>query len=226
VVPAALRPWTLVVLLLFVAVPPARAAEACGSSGYSYAGFEAAHRGHGVRAELRVETLPAVEQGHVAGWIGVGGFGVGPGGSDEWLQVGLAAFEDDAVHLYYEAAEPRRAPRYVELSIEADPARSIRVALAEIRGRPSWWQVWVSGRKVGGPVFLPGSHGAWRPIVTAESWGGELSACNHFGYRFERVRIMPRGRRAWTPATVGAVFRDRGYRFVRAGDSFTALGPA
>ena len=39
---------------------------------------------------------PAVagSSSHVAGWVGVGGPGLGPHGEDEWLQVGLATFGD------------------------------------------------------------------------------------------------------------------------------------
>ena len=48
---------------------------------------------------------PAVTGGssHVAGWVGVGGPGLGPHGADEWLQVGLATFGDtNEGRLYYE----------------------------------------------------------------------------------------------------------------------------
>lgn len=181
---------------------------------------------HGVRAELRVEAAPNVESGHVAGWVGVGGFGAGPRGADEWIQVGVVSFEDDAVRLYYEVTRPGRPPRYVELDIRGHAPRSIRIAVVEVRGRPSWWRVWINRRAIDRPVYLPGSHGAWRPTVTAESWSGEAAACNRFGYRFDRVRVIPRGHRSWQPAAGGALFRDPGYRIVRARDSFTAFGPA
>ena len=49
-------------------------------------------------------VLPAwVSDGHVAAWVGVGGPGYGPKGADEWIQVGLSAFNADTTnHMYYE----------------------------------------------------------------------------------------------------------------------------
>ena len=52
------------------------------------------------------------------------------------------------------------------------------------------WRVWVNGSPASQPIYLPGSHGRWAPIATAESWdGGTGGTCNGFLYRFHRVSI-------------------------------------
>jgi hypothetical protein len=58
-------------------VSAAPAATACGPSGYAYAGLQPAQVGYGISAVLTSLAAPAVESGHVAGWIGVGGPGQG-----------------------------------------------------------------------------------------------------------------------------------------------------
>src|SRR6266536_6298283 len=46
---------------------------------------------------------PKVRDGHIAGWVGVGGVGEGPDGTDAWIQVGLSAFRGDwTSRMYYE----------------------------------------------------------------------------------------------------------------------------
>src|SRR6185503_3969216 len=65
-----------------VSPPNAAALEPCGNeAGYSYAGFQSAHRGHGIRATLVSLGSPNVRNGHVAAWVGVGGSGLGPNGT-------------------------------------------------------------------------------------------------------------------------------------------------
>src|SRR5437588_19270 len=91
---------TLVALLLacICAVPAAGSAGApTGAhtartcwSGYSYDGVQSPSRAFGVSATLTLAARSVVANGHVAAWIGVGGPGLGPGGSDEWLQGGIA----------------------------------------------------------------------------------------------------------------------------------------
>jgi hypothetical protein len=56
--------------------------------------------------------------------------------------------------------------------------------------RPNMWRIWVNGAAAAQPIYLPGSHGRWAPIATAESWdGGSSGMCNGFLYRFNRVSI-------------------------------------
>src|SRR2546423_5505595 len=107
---------------------PAWAASACGKSDYSYAGLQGVQKSHGVRATLTALAAPRVVAGHVAAWVGVGWAGGGPGGQDEWMQVGMDAEQDYSTpRLYYEIVKPGAPYRYVELG-EASPGQSHRLA--------------------------------------------------------------------------------------------------
>ena len=68
----------------------AGSATSCGDRAYTYAGYAASGRAHGASAVLTALAAPAVANGHVAAWVGVGGPGQGPNGADEWLQVGIS----------------------------------------------------------------------------------------------------------------------------------------
>ena len=48
----------------------------------------------GVAATLSVAAAPTLVAGHVAAWVGVGGGGIGPSGTDAWIQAGLNAYPD------------------------------------------------------------------------------------------------------------------------------------
>src|SRR5436190_19675677 len=72
-------------------LPAVAHASGCGPRGYAYAGLQLGTPGYGIGAALTSLAPPVVESGHVAGWVGIGGPGEGPGGTDEWLQVGLNA---------------------------------------------------------------------------------------------------------------------------------------
>lgn len=139
-------------------------------------------------ATLVVQTQPQIEHGHVAAWVGVGGVGLGPGGSDEWLQAGYAA-NGAGSDLYYEVARPDSAPRYHSVGLVADPGEAHRVAVIEMQRRAGWWRIWVDGAPVSQPIFLPASHDRWPPIVTSESWNGGVPSCNAFAYRFSTIRV-------------------------------------
>ena len=209
------------VALAFAAAPasPSRASStACGGRAYAYAGYAAAHRSHGVAAVITPLELPAVSNGQVAAWIGVGGPGEGPHGEDEWLQAGISGFSDHSA-VYYEVARPGRKPEYVEVLSGLQPGERHRVAVVELRGRPSWWRVVVDRRPVTQPIFLPRSHDRWAPIVTAESWNGGAAVCNSFAYRFARVATARAAGGVWTPFRSGHRFQDRGYEVVRLGSA-------
>ena len=173
-------------------------AHACGSSGYSYAGVTSQARVHGVGASITALRSPSVQNGHVAGWVGVGGPGLGPHGSSEWIQVGYSGFPGLTLgSLYYEVALPGRAPTYHELLSAVPAGATHRLSVLEVAHHPDSWRVWVDGRAVGKPVYLPGSHGTWRGVATAESWGGGLRACNKYAYRFRRVAVAGNAGGSW-----------------------------
>ena len=220
----------LVVLLVAAGAThpePAAAARDCGKQGYAYAGLQSKRRAHGVRATITALARPFVESGHVAAWVGLGGPGQGPGGSDEWIQVGLAGLPGTGSRLYYEVAQPGQAPVYHELLNDVQPGRRVRVAVLEMGQRPNHWRVWVDGEFVSEPIFLPRSGARWRPIATAETWDGGRRACNGYGYRFERLRVATWRGGSWVRFRSGHRWQDAGYRVVRPRrTTFRALATA
>jgi len=205
---------------------PAQAAPAgCGVSGYSYAGVLSATTAYGVGAQLAATRRPTVAKGHVAGWVGVGGAGMGPNSTDEWLQVGISATDTEAPALYYEVAQPNQAPRYVSLKANVPVGKVFDVAVLEAQAHPGSWRVWVNGIAVTSRIFLPGSHAAWRPTVTAESWNGDSAGtCNGYAFRFGQVRVATKPGGSWQPMTDGSVLSDPGYHLQRQQDALVAAG--
>jgi len=191
---------------------PGRAQAACGSSGYAYAGLGASHRAYGVATWLQSVATPEVLSGHVAGWVGVGGPGAGPNGTDEWIQVGFSAFPGGSTSLYYEVALPHQAPQYHEVAAGLPGGSMHKVAVVELRTRRSWWSVIVDDHAVGDPVYLPGSHGAWRPMATTETWGAGSFVCNRFSYRFGSVSVATRPGGGWQRLRSHYTFQNHGYR--------------
>ena len=203
--------------------PEAAALEPCGKAGYSYAGFRSANRAHGVRATLVALAAPRVSDGHVAAWIGVGGVGEGPNGSDQWLQVGLAAFNGTASRLYFEVTTGGAAPRYHEIDSEVSPGERSRVAVLEMSKRPNWWRVWLNGKAVSAPIHMPGSSGRFHPIATAETWDGGVRGCNRFSYRFGNLGVASSRGGCWSSFVRAQQFLDHGYRVTNVADtSFVA----
>ena len=214
----------LVTTYVFFAAP-SWAAAACGSSGYAYAGLGANRRAYGVATWLRTATAPQVLSGHVAGWVGVGGPGAGRNGADEWIQVGLSAFPGSSFSsLYYEVAQPNEAPRYYEVASGLPPGTMRKVAVVELARRHDWWQVWIDDHAVGAPVYLPGSHGAWRPMATTETWGAGSFVCNRFRYQFRSVSVATRPGGGWLPLQRSYTFQNHGYRIRRVGRATFVAG--
>lgn len=200
------------------ASPAAAPAQPKGcADGYTYAGRLSSTRAHGVRTTLTALARPQVAAGHVAAWVGVGGIGEGPNGTDAWIQIGLSAFPGSESRLYYEVARPGVAPTYVELDPEVKAGESLRVAVLEMSKRRDTWRVWLNGKPVSEPIRLRGSSGRWRPIATAESWVGAGSACNRFSYRFEGVRVAAANGGSWRSFVGGYTFLDSGYRLLDRG---------
>ncbi len=185
---------------------------ASGTNGYTYAGSQSTYVGHGVRAIITATRTPSVAAGHVAGWVGVGGPGQGPNGTDEWVQVGLASMPGLPSVLYAEITKPGRAPNFQVLEDEVPTGESRELAVLEIAHRPGWWRIWVSGNPASGPIHLRGSSGRYEPIATAESWNGNQPTCNSFAFRFERVSVSYGGGGSWRPFVPGERFLDNGYR--------------
>jgi hypothetical protein len=178
------------------------AAFACSGRAYVYAGIAGTARVAGVGARI-TPAAPAgfaVRAGHVAGWVGVGGPGEGPNGTDEWIQVGFSAFPDWLGNdLYYEVARPGAAPVYSRIRAGVQAGQPVRVSVLEMHEQRDWWRVWVDGEPASAPIHLPASHDRWRPVVTAESWDGGADICNDFDYRFDGIRIAREAGGIWHP---------------------------
>jgi hypothetical protein len=214
-----LRLLLLTAAIAAVALGGAARALACGNSGgYSYAGMGAATRAYGVSALIAPLDAFDVINGHVAGWVGVGGPGEGPNGSNEWIQVGYAGFPSiTGSDIYYEVAQPGGFPTYHQVSAGLGIGTMTKVTVLEMYGRPNWWRVWVNHRPVSPPIHLPASHGAWSPIATAESWdGGTGGTCNTFLYRFRHVTVAHAPGGGWHQLTGGYPIRSAATRIQRA----------
>jgi hypothetical protein len=201
-------------------------ALACGSSGYTYAGLASTSSTHGVAARLTAIGAPSVANGHVAGWVGVGGPGEGPNGTDEWIQVGLSGFAGShASNLYYEVTRAGSSPQYVKVQSNLPPGTTRQVAVLEVQSKPDSWRVWVNGRPVSKPIYLPRSHGVWPGIATAESWTTTTkTACNSFGYRFDDIRVAQHAGGGWQTLTNPLTIRTGVNRLLRANPgSFEAI---
>lgn len=215
---------TLRLLLLTAAVATvglggAARAFACGNStGYSYAGVGAPVHAYGVSALISPLNAFDVVSGHVAGWVGVGGPGEGPNGSNEWIQVGYAGFPSiTGSDIYYEVALPGRYPTYHQVSTGLQVDTLTKVTVLEIHGRANWWRVWVNHKPASAPIRLPESHDRWSPIATAESWdGGTGGTCNTFLYRFRHVSIARAPGGGWHQLTNGYPIQSATTRLQRA----------
>jgi hypothetical protein len=103
--------------------------------------------------------------------------------------------------------------------------KTFAVAVLEERGRPGSWQVWVDGTAVTGTIKLPGSHGAWRPVATAESWNGDTAGtCNGYAFSFGHVRVATQPGGAWRPLTGTTVLSAPGYHLRRLQGTLVAAG--
>jgi hypothetical protein len=190
-----------------------RACIAAGArtGGYTYAGHQATRTGHGIRATISAVREPSVTAGHVAGWIGLGGPGLGPNGTDMWIQAGLATVPELGTFLYAEVARPGHAPHFTLLEEGVPVGESRRLAVLEMSKRPERWRIWVDGHPVTKPIYLRGSAERWAPIATAESWDGGERTCNGFAFRFERVSVSHGRGGSWFAFRPGYHFQDGNY---------------
>ena len=187
-------------MVLAAVLAGAAGAFACGNGGYSYAGLSAPVRAYGIGATVTPLASFSVASGHVAGWVGVGGPGQGPGGADEWLQVGYNTIGGiGGPNLYFEVTRAGGQPTYHQIAANLPVGRATRVAVLEMHARPNWWRVWVDGATASDPIELPGSHGRWAPIATAEAWDGGSGTCNQFLYRFHHISLARAPGGGWRP---------------------------
>ncbi len=209
-----------------LAPPAPAAARTCAPGSYSYAGILGTVAGSGVGARIEPLRASSVAHGHVAAWVGVGGYGLGPNGTDEWLQAGIVQRAGQPPALYYELTLPHRDPRYVALRNGVPPLRGYRMAVLETQRHPGWWRVWVDGAPATRRFHLPGSHGAWKPVVTAESWNdSDTTACNGFAFRFSDVVAAARAGGAWGRLE-GSVIEEGGPTAVLRRGTLLAYGAA
>jgi hypothetical protein len=212
---------TIAAVAAFALAGSIASASACGTNGYSYAGIGSATWGSGISAVVTPLAPFDIANGHVAGWVGVGGPGEGPNGTDEWLQIGLSGFPGLYTDVYYEVATPTQAPTYHEVIANPPAGHPYRFSVREIR--PNYWQVWVNRHPVSPAIHLPESHDKFMPIATAESWdGGQSGACNNFLYSFQRVQTTSRPGGAWHSLTGGYAIKSSKTTVQRRGSTFIA----
>jgi hypothetical protein len=130
---------------------------------------------------------------------------------------------DGGGRIYSETTEPGESPVYRELA-RVRPGEPHRVAI--VMESPEQWSIVLDGRRVVGPVYLPGSTD-WRPVATAESWSPRRAPCNSFAYRFDHVAAISSGSPTWQPLTRVAVLEaGPHYGIARTGASFAAASHA
>ena len=192
-------------------------------SDYDYAGAQDARPRSGIRARIRAVGQPRVAAGHVAGWLGVGGPGRGPNGTTEWLQAGYSAMFDWPQQIYYEVTLPDKATRYYTIKEALAPGETHLLAVVEVKGKRSTWQVLLDGRAVSPEITLPGSHNRFAPQVLAETWNAGTRKCNDYSYSFRDIRIARALGGSWRLPTAGYVWRDRHNQAVKLSrDAFVA----
>ena len=103
--------------------------------------------------------------------------------------------------------------------------RSYRIAVLESRRERGSWRVWVNGAPLAKAIKLPGSHGAWRPVATTESWNGDVGACNGFAFKFSNVAVAHKPGGSWS-AIEAEVLTSPGFRVTgwKGPASFVAAG--
>ena len=179
-------------------------ALACGDrNGYSHARIGASSNAFGISAQIVQTSAFDILDGHVAGWVGVGGPRQGPRGSNEWLRVGSVGFPSVTdSDIYYEVALPGQYPTYHEVSTGVEVGTYTKLTVLEMHNRPNRWRVWVNHKPVSAPIRLPESHDGLMATATSESWdGGTGGLCNDFSYGFRDVSIAGAPGGGWQQLT-------------------------
>ena len=219
-----LRRSTVALASAFAAacLAPAATAATCGEREYTHTGVQAQQRAHGIAAELTIAAAADVRAGHVAAWVNVGFADGGPGGTKQWLQIGVNATPGtSSFRLYYEFARVGRV-EYHELDPAVPVGTTLRLAVLEIARRPNWWRVWLDGSPASPPIFLPESHRAWEPTAAAESWTKTAGSCNRYAFRFSDLRVATRPGGGWRALAQIYAMRDQRYKLAHSARAFTA----
>lgn len=212
----------LLTLTVFCANSAAAGTSAsCTSNPYAYAGLVSNAYRPGIMATITATKAADVKNGHVAGWIGVGGPTAGPGGTAEWLQAGLNVVADGSAEIYSEQTVPGKGTAYRSLG-RVVVGKAYRIAVLELPSKPGTWHILLNGKVVSEPVSLPGSHDAFQPMAMTESWNGNVPSCNDFSYRFDSVMVGRSGDWGRLTTSSAQTLRDTGYRVAMTGAGFVA----
>jgi hypothetical protein len=225
---APLARLVLLAVLVAAALQAAAAVAAPGHvtscwTGYSYDGVQSPTQGYGVAGGLTLNHPSSVDKGHVAAWLGVGGAGMGPGGTDEWVQAGIAHEQVGRDVLYYEFKRPGDAhATYVTLG-NVVQRKTYSLVIYERAGHRDSWRVKLDGKVVGDNIVLPNSHGRFQPVATAENWdGGVAGSCNEYAFGFSGLSIRSHFGGGWSPFDLSRVLRDPAYRIALRASGFSA----
>ena len=209
--------WTIALGMLsgvFVAVVGATAAaqgleqrasvNKCAE--YTYGGVEANQTRSGARAKIVLKQTAKVAWGHAAAWVGVGGPGKGPSGTDQWLQSGYAGFDTGETFIYYEVTKPNKAPQFHPIGADIKPGESHEVAVFETK--KNTWRVKLDGKWASPEIVLPESDGTFKPQLLGESWSGGTGKCNQYQYEFKKVQLSSAVGGSWVNGKAGYIFKD------------------
>jgi len=170
---------------------------------YDYAGIQDERPHAGIRATVRMLRIPRVAAGHVAGWLGVGGPGKGPNGTDEWLQIGFDGFQTEELQIYYEVTLPNKPPTYHTVKASLSLNEQHLLSVLEVGGESGHWRVWLDNKAVSPVITLTGSHGHFSPQALGETWNGGTRKCNRYAYGFNAVRVAQTPGGSWMTAKTG-----------------------
>jgi hypothetical protein len=203
----------------------ARLASGCKTN-YDYAGVQNVRPAAGIRTVLTNIREPDVTAGHVAGWVGVGGPGKGPNGTDEWLQIGYVGLpQGQPGQIYYEVTQPHVSPQYHTVQATLAPGAKNLITVSEVS--PDTWQASVDNTPVTPPIALPGSDGRFPPQATGETWNAGSATCNVYGYSLGSVTIEGKVGGTWKNGKAGFRFHDSQQQLHKtSSNSFTARSSA
>jgi hypothetical protein len=197
---------------LAFAGPASAGTGTCHAATYAYAGLGTRSAVRGVAATIGETAAPDVRDGHIAGWVGVGGYGVGPNGTDEWIQIGIIAFRNDVASIYYEVTLPGKQPVQRIVRERVVVGERHRFAVVEVARRPNWWRVWLDGRPVSALISLPRSHGRLTAQMMGESYTGlSEGACNLYSFAFQNVGLVDAHASVWSVPHRLNFFQDPNY---------------